>query len=116
MANANKFWKAVVWGALAGGAVSLLDRQTRLAMKENCCNAAGSVANFAKNPGKVVKQVKQSALKFKAAVNEIGEDLSFIASKVEELRETTPAVVKMVKETKDTFTKDDSDSEEIKLE
>lgn len=108
MANAHRFWKGMFWGALAGGAVSLLDRETRLAMKENCRKVSANVAYIVKNPGKITDQVKDTALKFKTTVEEVSEDLSYIAGKVEELRETTPEVVKIVKETKDTFTKNDN--------
>jgi gas vesicle protein len=109
MSKSNKFWKGMLWGALAGGAISLLDRQTRQAMKENCRKAADNVMYVIKNPGEITDQVKESALKIKTTVEEVGEDLSYIAGKVEELRETTPQVAKMLKETKETLTKRDEE-------
>ena len=109
MSKSNKFWKGMLWGALAGGAISLLDRQTRLSMKENYRKAADSVMYVIKNPGEITDQVKERALKIKTTVEEVGEDLSYIAGKVEELRETTPQVAKMLKETKETLTKKDEE-------
>jgi gas vesicle protein len=106
MSNLKKFWKGMLWGALAGGAITLLDKDTRDAMKENCQKATKSVSHLIKNPGEFTNQVKETAIKLKTTVEEIGEDISFIASKVEELKETTPQVTKMLKETKDTFTKE----------
>jgi gas vesicle protein len=105
MSNMNKFLKGMLWGALAGGAISLLDKETRHALKENCQKTTRSVSHFIKNPDEFTNQVKETALKLKTTVEEIGEDISFIASKVEELKETTPQVTRMLKETKDTFSK-----------
>jgi gas vesicle protein len=111
MSNSNKFWKGMLWGALAGGALSLLDKETRLAMKESCVKASENVTSIIKNRGEITKQVKETALKWKTTVEEMGEDISYIASKVEELKETTPQVTKMLKETKATFTKVEEDAD-----
>lgn len=105
MANLNRFWKGMVIGAVAGGVLSLLDKDTRTAMKENCQNVSHGATALVKNPSHIVNQVKQSAQKLKTSVKQVGKDLSFIAEKVEELRETTPQVTQLLKETKDTFTK-----------
>lgn len=105
MANLKNLWKGMFWGALAGGAVSLLDKDTRMAAMEGCQKAAKSVTHIIKNPDELTNQVKETAQKWKTTVEEVGEDISFIVSKVDELRETTPKVTKMLKETKDTFTK-----------
>lgn len=112
MANSSKFWKGMLLGALAGGALSLLDKQTRVVMKENCQKAASGAASIIKNPRKVTGQIKETAQKVRSTVEQVGEDLAFIAEKVEELRETTPQVTKMIKETKETFAKNDDNAEE----
>lgn len=111
MSNSKKFWKGMLWGALAGGAISLLDKQTRIAMKDNCVKAAKSVSYVIKNPEEISNQIKEKALKIKTTVEEVSEDISYIAGKVEELRETTPQVAKMLKDTKESFTKNDEDIE-----
>ncbi|WML42970.1 YtxH domain-containing protein [Neobacillus sp. PS3-40] len=97
----NKFLKGMFLGALAGGALSLLDRETRQVMKGNCQKAT----NIIKNPRRISEQVKEAALKFKATVEQVSEDLSYISEKVEELREATPQVTKLLKETKEVFSK-----------
>lgn len=109
MSTANKFWKGMLWGAIAGGAISLLDKQTRTIMKENCAKAAKNVSYAIKNPDEISNQLKEKALRFKAAVEEVSEDISYISSKVEEIRDTTPQVAKMLKDTKNTFTKNSDD-------
>lgn len=111
MTNSNKFWKGILWGAIAGGAISLLDKQTRTIMKENCSKAAKNVSYVIKNPEEITNKVKEKAVRFKTAVEEVTEDISYISGKVEELRETTPQVAKMLKDTKDTFIKKADDTE-----
>ena len=113
MSNLKKFWKGMFFGALAGGAISLLDKETRTAMKVNCQKASKSVSHLIKNPGEFTDQVKETAIKWKTTVEEIGEDISFIASKVEELRETTPQITRMLKETKETFTNNNDNLEDL---
>jgi gas vesicle protein len=114
MSNMKKFWKGMFWGALAGGAVSLLDKDTRQAVKENFQKAGENIAYVIKNPDEIADQVKEKAIKWKTTVEEIGEDMSYLASKVEELKETTPQVTRMLKETKDTFTKYEEDPDDQK--
>ncbi|MGG5252238.1 YtxH domain-containing protein [Neobacillus sp. SM06] len=115
MANSNKFWKGMLIGALAGGALSLLDKETRAAMKENWKRAAHGTAEMVRNPKQVTSQIKETAQRVRTTVEQVGEDLAFIAEKVEELKETTPQVTKLLKETKDTFTKkeDDLDNQQV---
>lgn len=79
----NKFWKGMLVGALAGGAITLFDRDTRIAMKENCQKAA-----------KVIKNPKETASKIWTTVEQISEDIAYITDKVEELRDATPQVKK----------------------
>lgn len=111
MTNSNKFWKGMLWGALAGGAISLLDKQTRIIMKKNCTKAVKKVSFAIQNPEEVSNKMKEKVTRFKAAVEEVSEDISYISGKVEELRETTPQVAKMLKDAKDTFTKNDDGTE-----
>lgn len=113
MSGMKKFWQGMFWGALAGGAVTLLDKDTRQAVKDNCQKAGKNIAYVLKNPEEITGQVKEKANRLKTTVEEIGKDISFIASKVEELKETTPQVTKMLKETKATFTKQDEDQSDI---
>jgi gas vesicle protein len=97
----NKFWKGMLWGALAGGAVSLFDKDTRLVMKGHCQKASEMI----KNPGETYDQLKDAVIKIKTVVEQVNEDLSYISEKVEELRESTPQVANIIKETKEAFSK-----------
>lgn len=105
MTKKNQFWKGMLLGAIAGGAVSLLDRETRKAMKEN----VHKVSYLMRHPGEITEKVKGTAEKLRTTMEQVSEDISFIVDKVDELRELTPQVTDMLKETKDTFTKSDED-------
>jgi len=109
MTKKNQFWKGVVLGAFAGGAVTLLDQHTRQVMKENVKKAA----HFVRHPGEMADKVKDTAEKLRITVEQVSEDISFIVDKVDELRELTPKGIDRIKETKDTFTKNDENEDLI---
>ncbi|MCM3569204.1 YtxH domain-containing protein [Neobacillus mesonae] len=100
MTKKNLFWKGMFLGALAGGAVSLFDRNTREVMKGNVQKASSKVYDTVKHP-------KETVTKIKSMIDEVSEDFAYLTDKVEEIRELTPQVTDIIKETKDTFTKDD---------
>jgi gas vesicle protein len=111
MTEKNQFWRGMLIGALAGGAISLLDKHTRETMKENVLKTSKQVTYIVKNPGEVVDKVKGTAEKIRTTFEQMSEDITYIADKVDELRELTPQVTELIKETKDTFGK----SEELNL-
>ncbi len=106
-----KFWQGVVLGAIAGGFLSLLDRQTRTTVLGNCQRATEKVTYFAKHPDEAAHCVTESARKIRSTIEEVGEDISFLTEKVEELRELTPQMVDIVKDTKDVLLEPDEDRE-----
>lgn len=103
MTRKNQFWKGMLLGAIAGGAISLLDKQTREAMMENIQKTSSKVAYIVQNPSEITDKVKGTAAKVKTTFEQVSDDIAFITDKVEELRELTPQVTEMIKETKDTF-------------
>ncbi|MFJ7724998.1 YtxH domain-containing protein [Neobacillus sp. NPDC097160] len=118
MTRKNQFWKGMLLGALAGGAISLLDKQTREAMKENVQKTSSKVAYIVRNPGEITDKVKGTAAKIKTAFEQVSEDISYITDKVEELKELTPQVTDILKETKETFSESDESEllEEVLVE
>jgi gas vesicle protein len=112
MTNTNKFWKGILFGALAGGALSLLDKQTRIAMNANCRKASSSISYMIKHPKEVTEQVIEVANKIRVTVEDVSEDIHYLTEKIEEIREVTPQVVEIVKETKEAFTNKGHDSEQ----
>ncbi|MDQ0200617.1 YtxH domain-containing protein [Neobacillus ginsengisoli] len=105
MTRKNQFWKGMLFGAIAGGALSLLDKQTRSVMKENLQNATDQASYILRNPGEISKKVKGTAVKIKYTVEQVSEDINYIIGKVDELKELTPQVTDMLKDTKDAFSK-----------
>ncbi|WHY78737.1 YtxH domain-containing protein [Neobacillus sp. WH10] len=108
MTRKNQFWKGMLIGAIAGGAISLLDKQTREAMKENVQKTSSKAAYIVRNPREISEKVKGTAAKIKSTYEQVSEDISFITDKVEELKELTPQVTDILKETKDSFTENEN--------
>jgi gas vesicle protein len=113
MTGENKFWKGMLFGAIAGGVVTLLDKDTREAMKGNVRKVSGVVSDVVRHPGEMAEKVKVTAAKLKSTFEQVGEDISFIVEKVDELRELTPKVTEAIKETKETFNSEDELLEQL---
>ncbi|WP_071396141.1 hypothetical protein [Bacillus tuaregi] len=101
--SSSKFWKGVIIGAVAGGVISLFDRSTRNSVMESCRNTTGKVTHYVKHPQEAVDFVKESTARIRTTIEGVGDEVSFIAEKIEELKEITPQVVDIVKDTKEVF-------------
>jgi methyl-accepting chemotaxis protein len=101
----NLFFKGIIYGALAGGALSLLDKKTRQDMKVNVKKAYEQVSYVVRHPGEITENVRGTAEKLRNTIEQVSEDISYITEKVDELRELTPQVKEVIKETKSTFSK-----------
>lgn len=111
MGSTDKFWKGILLGAIAGGAISLLDRETRNSVVESCKSGAKNVTHFVTHPSEVAEKLKNTTTQLRTTVEKVSEDVSFIAEKVEEIREVTPTVVGIVQDTKEAFTHDHDEEE-----
>ncbi|MBB6447354.1 YtxH domain-containing protein [Bacillus benzoevorans] len=109
--SGSKFWKGVLLGAVVGGALSLFDRQTRTTVVGNCLKTKEKITYYAKHPDEAAQCMTESARKIRSTIEEVGEDISFITEKVEELRELTPQMVDIVKDTKDVLLDPDEGSD-----
>lgn len=107
MTGRNQFWKGMLLGAIAGGALSLLDKPTRQAMKENVQRVSGKAAYLVRNPGEITDKVKGTASLIKTTIEEVSEEIAYIVDKVDDLRELTPKVTDALMETKEAFSKSD---------
>lgn len=106
----NQFWKGMLYGAIAGGALSLFDKDTRQIMKKNVSKVYQQVSYVVRHPGEISDQVKETAEKLRTTFEQVSEDISYITGKVDELRELTPQVKEIVKDTKDNFSQNDDDA------
>lgn len=105
----NKFWKGIVIGAIAGGAISMLDKETRQSVLEGVKQGTKEATYLITHPSETAEKVREKTQKLRATVEQVSEDVSFIAEKVEELREVTPAVVGIVNDTKEAFMNEEDD-------
>lgn len=101
------FWKGVLYGAIAGGALTMLDRQTRENAAACCKKAAGTAAHYVKNPNEVIENVQNVSDKIKSAVQQVNEDIAFITGTVEELKECAPQAAQLYQQTKQAFSFDE---------
>jgi gas vesicle protein len=108
----NLFLKGIIYGALAGGAISLLDKKTRQDMKVNVKKAYEQVSYVIAHPGEITGSIKETAEKIRNTIEKVNEDISFITEKVDELRELTPQVKERVKETRNAFSGPEDSLEE----
>ena len=53
-------------------------------------------------------------MRIRNTIEEVGEEVSFIAEKIDELKEATPQVSHFVKETKDSFIEKPDEAENIR--
>lgn len=98
------FWKGVLYGALAGGALSMLDKTTRDTVVASCKKTSSNAGFYLKHPGEAVQQVKEVTSKVKTTIEQVSEDVAFIAGTVEELKEIAPQVTDIVQNTRQAFT------------
>lgn len=105
MGNTNKFWTGVIAGAVAGGLISLLDRETRQATAEKCGKVTKNISYVITHPKEVATNIKNKTIELKETADQMSDDISFIIRKIEEVRELTPEVKGIVKDTKEAFLK-----------
>ena len=105
MGGSKRFWLGVVLGALTGGAISLLEKTTRTAVKEDFSKVSRSMSYVVKNPEEFLEDIKDTANKVRSTVEQVTEDVHFLAEKVEEIRDVPNEVSELVKGTKATLKK-----------
>lgn len=113
MNHSNKFMKGILIGAVVGGAISLLDKNTRTSVMSNCRQRKEKILTFMKNPDIVFNQLKDKTGEIKNTVGQVTEDITFITEKVTQLTELTPQVTSIVKETKEVFESNDEKKAEL---
>ena len=97
----SKLWLGILGGAAAGLAISLLDRNTRKTVLTGGQKMMTNVKSMAKDPNSVVENVKDMSGKIRTNIDQIGQDVSFISEKVDEMKEMPPQVAGVIKETKE---------------
>jgi gas vesicle protein len=103
MGNTNKFWTGIIVGAVAGGLVSLMDHETRQAVNEKYGKVTKNISYAITHPKEIASNIKEKTYEIKTAASQMSEDISYIVRKIEEIRDLTPEVTSLVKETKEAF-------------
>ncbi|WP_079505496.1 hypothetical protein [Mesobacillus jeotgali] len=105
MGSSKKFWIGMFLGAMAGGAVTLLEKSTRQAVRKDFSKISSGVAYVVKNPNEFIEDVKETANKVRTTVEQVTEDVAFITEKVEEIKDVPPQITELVKGTKESLKK-----------
>ena len=110
----NRLMQGILIGALAGAAVSLLNRDTRETVLDSSKSCMAKSKSIFSNPEKVIDNLKDKSSQLRTSIESISEDVSFISGKVQELKEIPPQVASVVKETKEALAEDGSNQAGIK--
>lgn len=105
MGSSKRFWMGMFLGAIAGGAVSLLEKSTRQAVKADFSKVSREVNYVVKHPNEFIENMKETANKVRTKVEQVTEDIAFITEKVEEIKDVPPQISELVKETKESLRK-----------
>ncbi|MCM3255104.1 hypothetical protein COL23_15950 [Priestia aryabhattai] len=103
MGKRNKLVEGIVIGAIIGGAVSLFDKETRSSVIQGSKKLKDKTKTLIQQPELVTDTVKEKYETIRTTIEQVSEDVSFVAGKVEKLKETTPKVMEIVNDTKEAF-------------
>ena len=97
----------------------MLDRNTRNSVMNGSKSMVTNVKSVAKNPDDLVGSLKEMSGKLRTSIEQISEDVAFISSKVDEMKEVPPQVAGVIKETKevvvDKHTNDDDVNDQASM-
>ncbi|WP_456272069.1 YtxH domain-containing protein [Bacillus sp. AK031] len=99
----KRFVKGLVYGALAGGFITLLNKETREDVMDSTKKGGEFIGRYARNPQLLVESSKEVYEKVRETAQQIGEDMEFINQKVEEIKEISPHVKELIEDTKETI-------------
>lgn len=102
--------KGILLGGLIGASLSMLDKQTRKNSMYKMRNLKSSFTDC----DSMSTSITDTSEKVKLTAEKVSSDVAFIMEKVEELKEVTPTIASIVKETKDAFTTGSTHEEEYK--
>ncbi len=105
---ANKFVKGMLIGALVGGALTLLDKETREDVLKKGKNLWENLGETVKNPKETVGKIKGKVEQIKENYVELRDELKVLAEKANEFMEAGEEAAKLLLETKEVFTKEEA--------
>lgn len=102
----SKLLRGLFYGAIAGGALAMFDRNTRLSFMDGSRSTFRGMGSFLKNPMNGLSRMSEYSGRLRSQIEEISDDINFISEKVDELKEVPIQVAEAVMETKDVLTHD----------
>lgn len=110
---AKKLWLGIVAGAAVGGAIALLDRETREKTFQKASNLKTDAQYLYYNRGEVKEQADGNFSKVKELISNVIENKEFYLEKISELKDSMPQLTAQIQQTKDAFTKRQADANDI---
>ncbi|EKN67101.1 hypothetical protein M670_04749 [Schinkia azotoformans MEV2011] len=89
MEKNNKLIKGILYGALAGAVISLLDRETRENTVNQVKDCGRTVWHYSKNPTELIEGVSDKISVARQKIEEVTEDITFIVEKVNDIRQSS---------------------------
>lgn len=109
----SKFSKGILFGAMAGALISLLDRQTRDVMKTRA-RSVSERARFYSDNREVLKHDLETKINhYKSLYEKLSNDAQYLTSQVNEVKQIAPQVTTLLSETKDAFSTSKDEYKEI---
>ncbi|SES42832.1 hypothetical protein [Psychrobacillus sp. OK032] len=99
----SKFVKGVVYGALIGGALTMLDNKTRNAVVQKSNSIGRQIKYYSTNRQELKTTIEDQLMKWKSFYEQINSDATYISQKVNEVKEMTPQVKTLLTDTKEAF-------------
>ncbi|MGM7683734.1 YtxH domain-containing protein [Cytobacillus sp. Hm23] len=104
--SANNLFKGMMAGAFVGGVIAMLNKETRKEVVTQGRKAMHTTGKFLKDPATLAVKIKDQIHTVRTTIEEIEEDVSFVTTKAHELKQSTPQMIEVVKDTKEKVFKD----------
>ncbi len=95
--------KGILFGAVAGAGISLLDRTTREDVKYRLNNLSSDIKYYSQNREDFKMKIQEKADKIQSVYNQFSRDAQYLSGKVDELKTLSPQVKTLVTDTKEAF-------------
>lgn len=110
---AKKLVLGVLAGAAVGGAIALLDRETREKTVQKASNLKTDVQYLYYNRGEVKEKAQGKFSKVQGLIENVLENKEFYLEKFAELKESTPKLAAQFQQTKEAFSKENNEEEPL---
>jgi gas vesicle protein len=99
----NKLFKGIVCGAVIGGALTMLDKNTRNTVVNKTKYAKKQMQYYSKNREELKTTIQNQVTKWKSFYEQFASDATYISQKVNEVKVMTPQVKTLLTDTKEAF-------------